>query len=320
MSCIFGPVPSRRLGRSLGIDVIPSKTCSFDCTYCESGPTTRLTVMRECFVEPLEVLDELRSFFCLHPDSADVLTFSSAGEPTLYSKLGELIEAVKAAYPRLPLIVLTNGSLLWDREVRRNLLSADRVVPSLDSVTASVFRKINRPHPLLEPGQIVDGIRAFRSEYKGRLHIEVMLVSGVNDHPEELSALARVIEPMRPEKVELNTVMRPPAYSGTLGLTKAQMERAASFFSSLNAEIVGTFHSKAHNFRDGELGTRIMETVGRRPCTIAELAVSLGVAESAVELESASLHEQGKLSMLTFDGKVFLIMPETEFRSGRNCK
>ncbi len=150
MSSIFGPVPSRRLGRSLGIDVIPPKTCSFDCIYCESGPTTRLSVTGENFVDPSEILAELSAFFRLHPEATDVLTLSGAGEPTLYAGLGELIAAVKKTYPRFPLIVLTNGSLLWAPEVRRRLLKADRVVPSLDAVTPAVFRNINRPHPSLE--------------------------------------------------------------------------------------------------------------------------------------------------------------------------
>ena len=306
MSYVFGPVPSRRLGRSLGIDVIPPKTCSFDCIFCESGPTTRLSVRRDNFAEPSEILEELSTFFRLHPNAADVLTLSSAGEPTLYSGIGKLIGAVKDAYPRFPLIVLTNGSLLWDPEVRRSLLKADRVVPSLNSVTPSVFRKINRPHPSLEPGQIIDGLRTFRAEYKGRLHIEIVLVSGVNNHPEELSELARAIEPIRPDKVELNTVVRPPAYSGTLGLTKARMAWAASFFSSLNTETIGIFEGEAQDCSAREIETRIIETVERRPCTIAELAASLGVAEKTVELESARLRDQGKLGILRFGRKLFL--------------
>ncbi len=310
MKSIFGPVPSRRLGRSLGIDVIPPKTCSFDCIYCESGPTTRLSVTRENFVDPSEILAELSAFLRLHPNAADVLTFSGAGEPTLYSGLGELISAVKKAHPRFPLIVLTNGSLLWEPEVRRCLLKADRVVPSLDAVTAAVFRSINRPHPSLDPERIIEGIRAFRKEYKGRLHVEIALVSGVNDSAAELSALAGVIESIRPDKIELNTVVRPPARPGTRGLTDARMEWAASFFNSLNAEIVGVFESDEQDCGAEQIGLRIVETVERRPCTVAELAASLGVPEKIVEQESRRLQEQGKLRLLRFDGKLFLCPAE----------
>ncbi len=310
MSSIFGPVPSRRLGRSLGIDVIPPKTCSFDCIYCESGPTTRLSVTRENFVDPSEILAELSAFLHLHPNATDVLTLSSAGEPTLYTGLGELIAAVKKTYPRFPLIVLTNGSLLWEPEVRRRLLKADRVVPSLDAVTTTVFRKINRPHPSLELEQIIEGMRAFRMEYKGQLHVEIALVSGVNDSPGELSALAHVIESIRPDKIELNTVVRPPARIGTQGLSDARMAWAASFFSSFNAEIVGVFETDKQDRGEEQIGLRIIETVERRPCTVAELAASLGVPENSVERESRKLQKQGKLNRLCFDGKLFLCPAE----------
>ncbi|SPF37143.1 Radical SAM domain protein [Syntrophobacter sp. SbD1] len=309
MSSIFGPVPSRRLGRSLGIDVIPPKTCSFDCIYCESGPTTRLSIITENFVDPSQVLAELRAFLSLRPNAADVLTFSGAGEPTLYSGLGELIAAIKKDYPELPLVVLTNGSLLWDPEVRRRLLKADRVVPSMDAVTAPVFLTVNRPHPSLDLEQIIEGIRAFRQDYKGQLHIETALVSGVNDTPEELSALARAMESIRPDKIELNTVVRPPACTGIMGLSQARMKWAASFFSSLSTEIVGVFESHEHDFGEEQIGLRILETVERRPCTITELAASLGVPEKRVEQESQKLQEQRKLRKLRFDGKLFLCPP-----------
>ncbi len=248
----------------------------------------------------------MSDFLSLHPNATDVLTLSSGGEPTLYLGLGELIAAIKKAYPRFPLIVLTNGSLLWDPQVRRSLLKADRVVPSLDAVTASVFRDINRPHPSLEPGQIIEGIRAFREEYKGQLHVEIALVSGVNDNIGELSALARAIEPLRPDKIELNTVVRPPARAGIRGLTDAEMVRAASFFSSFKTEIVGVFASETRDCCSNDIGTRIVETVERRPCTIAELAASLGVSEKRVELESRRLQEEGKVRTLDFSGKLFL--------------
>jgi wyosine [tRNA(Phe)-imidazoG37] synthetase (radical SAM superfamily) len=252
----------------------------------------------------------LSAYFRLHPNSTDVLTLSGAGEPTLYTGLGELIAAVKKTYPRFPLIVLTNGSLLWEPEVRRCLLKADRVVPSLDAVTSTVFRNINRPHPSMEPEQIIEGIRAFRKEYKGRLHVEIALVSGVNDSSEELSALARVLESIRPDKIELNTVVRPPARTGTKGLSDARMAWAASFFSSLNAEIVGVFEADKQGGGEEQMGLRIIETVERRPCTVAELAASLGVPKKRVEQESRRLQKQGKLNKICFDGKLFLCPAE----------
>jgi wyosine [tRNA(Phe)-imidazoG37] synthetase (radical SAM superfamily) len=154
--------------------------------------------------------------------------------------------------------------------------------------------------------RIIEGIKAFRAEYDGRLHIEIVLVSGVNDSPEELSKLARAIEPIKPDKVELNTVVRPPAFEGTRGLTKSRMAWAASFFSSMEKETVGVFRARARGCGEKALGTRIIETVGRRPCTIPELAACLGVSENAVELEFSRLKARGKLTTHIFDGKVFL--------------
>ncbi|MHC1729979.1 MAG: radical SAM protein [Syntrophobacteraceae bacterium] len=312
MSFIFGPVPSRRLGRSLGIDVVPAKTCSFDCIYCESGPTTHLTVKQEDFSAPSEVLRELNEFFHLFQNGTDVITFSSAGEPTLYSQLGELIAAVKKAHPEYPLIVLTNGSLLWKPEVRKALLKADRIVPSLDAVTSKVFREINKPHPSLELSMIVDGIREFRHEYRGQLHVEIVLVSGVNDSAEELSSLADVLELIKPDCIELNTVVRPPAFTGTTGLPRAQMEKAACFFQRQNAQIIGSFTAETADSTEEELGRRILQTVERRPCTVSELAAALGIPEDTLADESRKLEKQGKLKLVSFDGKLFLSHPQSQ--------
>jgi wyosine [tRNA(Phe)-imidazoG37] synthetase (radical SAM superfamily) len=271
-----------------------------------------LSLTRQNFVDCAEVLQQLRAFTRRNPDAADVLTFSSAGEPTLYEPLAELIQAVKKDHPRLPLIVLTNGSLLWKPEVRAALLGADRVVPSLDAVTPEVFRKVNKPHPFLEIDRIIEGLRAFRQEYKGRLHIEVLLVQGLNDSPEELSAMARTIRSIGPDKVELNTVVRPPAHAGTKGLTRERMKKAAAFFASLDVEIVGAFKAHEENSSPIDIAQRIVDTVQRRPCTVEELAASLGVSRELVQREADALREQGKLTLLAFGGKSFL------YPAGRN--
>ncbi|MEM5785919.1 MAG: radical SAM protein [Syntrophobacteraceae bacterium] len=310
MSFLFGPVPSRRLGRSLGIDVIPPKTCSLDCIYCESGATTHLSLKRQYFAEPAEVLREVEEFFGRFPRGADALTFSSAGEPTLYSGIGELIRLLKTKYPDIPLVVLTNGSLLWDSDVRKDLLQADRVVPSLDAVSPGAFNAINRPHPALRIDAILEGLHAFRQEYGGRLHIEVMLVSGVNDNPDELSALADAIALIEPDAIELNTVVRPPALPGTRGLTEVEMKRAASFFPAGLTTIIGCFRASELETDREDLPNRILTTIERRPCTIPELAASLGISEHLLKAESLRLRSQGRLVMALFEGKAFLCPPQ----------
>lgn len=314
MKTIFGPVPSRRLGRSLGIDVIAPKTCSYNCVYCESGATTALTVKRQAFVGVGQVLDDLNGYFEENPSGADVLTFSSAGEPTLYEPMGELIHSIKKLYPRLPLIVLTNGSLLKDPEVRKGLLEADRVVPSLCTANDDILRKLHRPHPSLHIAEIIEGLCAFRSEYRGRFHVEVMIVSGINDQQEELERVREVLERLNPDEVELNTIVRPPAVAGVRGLSSERMEEVARIFQGLNARIIGRFQGGPANGSSLHLGERVLELVSRRPCSTSEMAASLDVPLGELEIALAQMETEGRLRRYRFDGIDFVSVrgPEEE--------
>jgi wyosine [tRNA(Phe)-imidazoG37] synthetase (radical SAM superfamily) len=312
MKHIFGPVPSRRLGRSLGIDVIAPKTCTFDCLYCESGKTTVLSLERQQFVEPDEVLRELEAYFRENPRGADVLTFSSAGEPTLYLGLGVLLKAIKGRFRHLPVVVLTNGSLLWDPRVRHELLLADRVVPSLDAVDKEVFARLNRPHQDLELEAIVEGLKAFRREYRGQFHLEILLVAGMNDAREHLKALARVAETLRPDRVELNTVVRPPAYSGVGGCSLEQMRAAAGLFPEGRTEVIGSFAATAQEASGQGLSDRIAELLRRRPCTSEEMAASLAVSLEAVENELHRLEQHGILKAGVFHGHRLFLLAERQ--------
>lgn len=310
MTTIFGPVPSRRLGRSLGIDVVTPKTCSYDCIYCESGRTTSLSLERRLFVPPEEVLGELEAYFQEHPNGADALTFSSAGEPTLYLGLGDLLQAIKRRYPHLPLVVLTNGSLLGDSQVRRELHPADRVVPSLDAASKEIFCRINRPHQDLELAGVIEGLHGFARDYPGRFHLEVMLVAGINDDEEHLRALARIAEDLQPDRIELNTVVRPPACAGVLGLSRQQMQVAASWFSRERAEVIGAFCGHAHGEQGVDLASRIRELLRRRPCTSEEMASSLGVDREVLENGLVDLKREGTVQVDVFAGCRFFRLIE----------
>lgn len=306
LKSLFGPVPSRRLGRSLGIDLIPPKTCTYDCVYCESGRTTELTIQRKEFIAEELVLDDLRCFFNRHAGGVDVLTFSSAGEPTLHLGLGRLIERIKKDYPAIPLVVLTNGSLLWDPEVRRDLMRADRVVPSLDAATLDAFRRVDRPHHDLDLGVILEGLYAFRREYRGQLHVEVLLVRGMNDDPGELVTLRRVIDRVAPDCVELNTVVRPPACPGVRGLTRGEMTAAAGYFPADTVRIIGRFEPASQGSDESEsLGNRVLQLVTRRPCSVEEMAVSLGVTVESLEEALSRLLVQKKIKPRRYDEKLF---------------
>ena len=313
MTTIFGPVPSRRLGRSLGIDVILPKTCSYDCVYCESGPTTHLTVKRQAFVDPDQVVQDLLAYFRDFPDSADVLTFSSAGEPTLYEPLGELILEIKKHFQTLPLVVLTNGSLLWDAKVREALLAADRVVPSLDAVTEEVFRSLNRPHPSLDLGVILEGLKAFRKDYRGQFHLEVMLVSGFNDHSEELRKLNVISECLHPDQVELNTVVRPPADPCCRGLSSAEMEAAREFFPAGRTQIIGCFKGFRGLERDINIEQRVLDVVNRRPCTVEEMAASLSVPPEDLHRTLDDLLARERIARYVFEGLEYICMADCAY-------
>src|SRR5512136_826559 len=192
---VYGPVASRRLGFSLGVDIIPFKTCTLDCVYCQLGSAGKTTVRRGSFFPPEAILAQIKEALG-SGQRIDVITFSGSGEPTLSKDLGLLIRAIKKM-TAVPVAVLTNGTLLGRADVRRDLAAADIVVPSLDAVPASLFRRVNRPHASLDNRRIIDGLVRFREGFPGRIRLEVMLVKGVNDSPEALEAIRRAVARIR---------------------------------------------------------------------------------------------------------------------------
>jgi len=211
MKYVYGPVPSRRLGQSLGIDTIPLKTCNWNCVYCQLGRTVPLTNEREEYYPSEEILAEVKVALANHqPGEIDWVTFVGSGEPTLHSGIGWLILEVKLLTD-LPIAVITNGSLLYLPEVRRDLAWADVVMPSLDAGTAELYRQLNRPHPEATFSRLIDGLATFRREYSGRLWVEVMLVRGLNDTEVALREIAAILPHIQPDEVHINLPTRPPA-------------------------------------------------------------------------------------------------------------
>ncbi len=211
MRYVFGPVPSRRLGQSLGIDTIPLKTCNWNCVYCQLGRTMPLTNQRREYFPNAEILAEAQTALANHqPGDIDWVTFVGSGEPTLHSGIGWLIQQVKQLTD-LPVAVITNGSLLYLPELRRDLAAADVVMPSVDAGTPALYRQINRPHPEATFARLIDGLAAFRQEYSGKLWVELMLVRDLNDTAAALQDIAAVLRRIRPDQVHLNLPTRPPA-------------------------------------------------------------------------------------------------------------
>ncbi len=300
VSHVFGPVPSRRLGRSLGVDVVPYKTCTYNCIYCQVGLTTNRTVERREWV-PLEaVLSEIGEKLARKPDH---ITIAGSGEPTLYSRLGELIAGIKAL-TEIPVAVLTNGSLLWMEAVRADLMRADVVSPSLDAGDAATFAEINRAHPSVTFEQMVDGLVRFRSEYKGQLWLEVFLVENVNATDVQVAAMAEVARRVRPDRIQLNTVVRPPAEIFALKVSREKMERFAGLFTP-RAEIIADYD---HARGDAEFAGHtddVLEMLRRRPCTVEDVVAGLGLHRNEVVKYIDRLVDEKKIVSQVIDDMVY---------------
>ncbi len=227
MKYLYGPVKSRRLGNSLGISLTPYKTCDFDCIYCQLGRTNNLALERKEYIKVSQIIDELKIWLENNQETAqslEYITLSGSGEPTLNSKFGELITEIKKLTP-LKIVLLTNASLLSDKEVRNQLLGADLIVPSLDAVTQQLFVKINRPYPGINVEDIISGLVALRREFRGKIWLEVMLVKGLNDDIRHIRKLKDIIEKINPDKVQLNSPVRTTAESGILPVAKSKLKK-----------------------------------------------------------------------------------------------
>jgi wyosine [tRNA(Phe)-imidazoG37] synthetase (radical SAM superfamily) len=276
MKYVFGPVPSRRLGSSLGVDLVPFKTCTYDCIYCQLGRTTHKTMERKEWVPLEDVFCELEAGLEIH---ADYITLSGCGEPTLHSGAGEVIDRIKSMTD-IPVAVLTNGSLLWQEEVRRQLLNADVVIPSLDAGDASMFRVVNRPHAGIAFDQLLFGLAAFRDEFRGQYWLEVFLLAGHTGTQSEVRKLARHIERLKPDRIQLNTVSRPPSESFAFGVSPDRMGKLAAKFNPPAEVITSRRTRSAGGFHAG--GEAIIEMLRRRPCTLEQIADGLGLHRSEV--------------------------------------
>jgi wyosine [tRNA(Phe)-imidazoG37] synthetase (radical SAM superfamily) len=275
MAQIFGPVPSRRLGLSLGLDLVPRKTCPYDCLYCEVGPTTRQTAQRFPY-RAEAIIGELEAYFEGSEDAAalDFITLAGSGEPTLNLGLGRIIRAIKAR-TATRVAVLTNGALLHLPEVRRELALADVILPSLDAAREETFRAINRPLPGLTLAQLKAGLAACRREYPGQIWLEVMVLQGLNDSQEELEGLRQAIRDLAPDKVQLNTAVRPVVADWARPLTREEMEAVACFLGG-GAEVIAAFNGRPPSRAVGD-DDHFLEMLCRRPMTAMDLARLLGL-------------------------------------------
>ena len=302
---LFGPVPSRRLGMSLGVDLVPKKVCSLNCVYCEVGKTTRLTEERKEYIPLKKIKEELKHYFENNPEP-DYITFSGSGEPTLNSKIGELLHFIKALKPHIPTAVLTNGTLFYSPKLRKEVLNADVVLPSLDAGTEGVFQKINRPAESLDLEKCIQGLVDFREEFSGKIWLEVLILPGYNDSDEEIAALKKAILRIKPDSVQLNTLDRPGTESNLRAATTIELKSITDAWGLKNVEII----AKAAQRKDiqsyrNDIESTIEETIARRPCTAEDLSQILGMHINEINKYLDVLENDNKINSVRQERGLF---------------
>jgi len=265
---LFGPVPSRRFGRSLGVDLNPYKTCSLDCVFCQLGRTTEKRVIRQEYVPTDMVLSEVEEWL-KRDGRADYITLSGSGEPTLHSHFGEVLEFI-CSKSTIPAVLLTNGTMLYLQEVRDAAARANVVKISLSAWDQDSYGWVNRPHPQLRFDQLVEGQRAFRAQFVGKLWMEVFLVGGMNSTLDDVRKIAALAKQINPDRIQLNTAVRPPAEDFVAALSKEHMEALTHLFQP-TAEVIAEFSARHAEHIQANQET-IFSMLQRRPCTADQIA------------------------------------------------
>ena len=305
---LFGPVTSRRLGKSLGIDLVPFKYCPLNCVYCEVQSTTHLQTKREEFFPTAEILEELDSFMQDAPE-LDYITFSGAGEPTLNSSIRAIIEHVKDKYPAYKLALLTNGVLLNDDAVLDEVLPCDLILPSLDAATQKAYEMVNRPKPGLRIEELISGLIKLRTRYPGQIWLEVFIIPGINNDETELNALREAISRIRPNVVQLNSLDRPGAEDWVEPATARDLIEVKDYLAQgmdIPIEIIAKIkYNSGVEALDAEVVHLIQATISRRPSTAEDLSNMLGIHINEIMKILRELGHDGKLQVERMTRGVF---------------
>ena len=303
-SYVYGPVPSRRLGRSLGVDLVPLKTCTYDCIYCQLGRTTNKTIKRAEHIPIEAMLAEVEGKLKGTP-APDYVSLVGSGEPTLHARIGELIAGIKRL-TSIPVAVLTNGSLLWVPEVQDALMEADLVLPSLDAGDAALFGHVNRPHPAITFEAMVEGLRTFRERFTKPVWLEVFLLAGVTGIPAEVEKIAGLARLVRPARVQLNTVSRPPCEDFAYPVPADRLAAYAALFHPRARVITEGHLARPRYGRAGEVSNgELLALLRRRPCTAQGVADGLGMHVAEVTKRLHALTGEGRVACLRRDGLLF---------------
>ncbi len=297
---LFGPVPSRRLGRSLGLDLTPYKTCCFDCIFCQLGRTVEKTVIRKEYVPLSDALSEVEGWMKTD-GNADYITLSGSGEPTLHSRFGEALEFIGRW--AVPSALLTNGALFHLPEVRESAACADVVKISLSAWDQTSFEWVNRPHRQIQFRKVIEGVQAFRKQFQGMLWIEVFIVSGVNSAAKNVAKIAELVKTVSPDKIHLNTVVRPPAEDFAAGLPKDRMKALADLFTP-PAGLIPEFNTGAVPGMAANENA-ILAMLMRRPCTMEQISRTFGMNVNETSKYLGNLMRSNSIRMIHDDRVVY---------------
>ena len=299
---LYGPVPSRRLGRSLGVDIVPFKVCTLDCIYCQLGETTDKTLERKDYVPVEAVLAELKERLA-QGVKADFITIGGSGEPTLNSQLGELIDDIKKI-TNIPVAILTNGTLLHRQDVRADCAKADVVLPSLDAGDEQTFQKINRPHKDISIEKLIEGLLAFRNEFAGQIWLEVFFVEGLNTGTEQIAKIKAAIERIRPDKIQLNSAVRPTAEPNVKRLDAGKLQVIAEELGEKCEVVADT--SPAQLGRDVECkAENLLSMLKRRPCSLNDICSALAINRNEALKYITHFQQQGLIHSEEKNGIIF---------------
>ena len=298
----YGPVPSRRLGLSYGVDIVPFKVCTLDCIYCQLGKSTDLTIERSNYgpIEPiLAELEEILSKGL----KTEFITIAGSGEPTLNLQLGKLIEGIKNITD-IPVAILTNGTLFYNEDVRTDCAKADVVIPSLDAGDAETFQKVNRPHRDINIENLISGLSEFRDEFSGQIWLEVFFVESLNTKSDHIAKIRNAIDRIRPDKVQLNTAVRPTAEPN---LKRLDIETLHTIAAQLGpqCEIIADFSTLQHVKYSENKADNVLSILKRRPCSLDDISSGLGIDGNEAMKYIRELQQQGLIGSKQKDGIIF---------------
>ena len=279
------------------------KTCNLNCVYCELGITEKFTCERDEYIPVQEIKKDIETVLRSGRHPFDVLTFTASGEPCLHSRLGELISFAKQLSGK-PVVVLTNGTLVSDPEVRDELCNTDILLPSLDAVLPGAFRRVNRPAECVKIDGIVKGMVALSRQFKGEMWLEVLIVKGINDRPEDIKALKQAVDEIKPNRIQLNSVARPPAEPWAKPLSRDRMEEIRNFLGS-RAEVVIDFNRRLKEGFMPVVEVEIMETLKRRPMTTHDISEILGIKPETAEKVLEKMASAKVLKHENFQGRTY---------------